>query len=247
FLRQRPAYGFRLSLVASEMLIETGPVMTKRPAVAGPQTVVTLPIDTTFKVQLVEAAKPTTRWDQWRPRVMVLFAAVLLVACLLWLAWLRPVIYSGVLKADAIPELSLTLAYPQYVSRGDEGTIDLTATNVASQTITGTVIVDFAPAPQIIQVEDSTNVLKFESLPQGGKQTLHVRYRLAQPMDFGSDTLAFTPRVVLETGISADYGSQTINITFLPLVRTILTGAFGLSALAGLFWDQIKKRLFPSD
>lgn len=221
--------------------------MTKRQTAAASQPVVTFPADATFKVQLVEAAKPATKWDQWRPRVIILFAVVLLVACLLWLAWLRPVTYTDPLKADTIPELSLTLAYPQYVSRGDEGTIDLTATNIASQTITGTVIVDFAAAPQIIQVEDSTNVLKFENLPQGGKQTLHVRYRLAQPMGFGSDALTFTPRAVLETGISADYGAQPINITFLPLVRTVLTGAFGLSALAGLFWDQIKKRLFPAE
>ena len=198
--------------------------MTKRQSAAVPQNVLTLPVDTTFKVQLVEPVKPATSWDRWRPRVMWLFAAVLIVASLLWLAWLMPVNYPPPLQAATIPELSLTLAYPPYLSRGDDGTIDLTVTNIASQTITGTVIVNFAASPQIMQVEDSTNVVKLESLPSGGKQTLHIRYRLAQPMIFGDDALTFTPHTTLEDGRSADYSPQTINITFLPLVRTILTG-----------------------
>ncbi len=221
--------------------------MTKHRTTAAPNPVVTLPADTTFKIQIVKEAKQPTKWDQWRPLVMWLFAAVLIVASLLWLAWLMPVNYPPPLQAAAIPELSLALAYPPYLSRGDEGTIDLTVTNIASQTITGTVIVDFSVSPQIMPVEDSRNLLKLESLPSGGKQSLHVRYRLAQPMAFGDDVLTFTPRAMVENGSSSEYNPQTIHITVLPLVRTILTGTFGLSALAGLFWDQIKKRLFPSD
>ena len=221
--------------------------MTKHRTTTAPNPVVTLPADTTFKIQIVKEAKQPTKWDQWRPLFVRLFAAVLIVASLLWLAWLMPINYPPPLLSATIPELSLTLAYPPYLSRGDEGTIDLTVTNIASQTITGTVIVDFAVSPQIMPVEDSRNLLKLESLPSGDKQTLHARYRLAQPMVFGDDALTFTPRATLDNGSSADYDPQIINITFLPLVRTILTGTFGLSALAGLFWDQIKKRLFPAE
>ena len=219
--------------------------MARKPTPSLAQNVVTLPVDTTFKVQIVEPVKPPTVWDVWRPLVIRVLEGTLFIAGLLWFVWVAPMNYPTLTEIGA-PELSLTMAYPQYVSRGDEGAIDLTVTNVASHTITGTVLIDFGAAPQVIEAKDSTNLLKLENLPRGGKQTLHVRYQLAQPADFGNAALTFTPRAILENGSTAEYAPQTIGVTFLPLVRTILTGAFGLSALAGLLWGQIKQHLFPS-
>jgi hypothetical protein len=142
---------------------------------------------------------------------------------------------------------TITLTYPQYISRGDEGVIDATVTNVAAQPLSGTLVLAFGSPPPITTLDDSTNVLLLKNLPPQGNQSLHVRYRIAQPATaFSAGLLSFTPTVTLDTGERTTYQTQSITVTPIPLVRTLLNGVLGLAALYGLLWVQIQKRLFPS-
>jgi hypothetical protein len=218
-----------------------------KPASAPPvPNILTLPPNTIFKVEVVPPAKPPDAWDQWRPIVKWLLVAVLIVSGVLYLFWIMPMAYSPVLADDRAPGLLLTVSYPVFLARGDEGAIEVTATNANTQPLTGTVTVIFSGTLPVQFVGDSGNTLKIAALPAGGQQTLHVRYQLAQIAAFGSDSLRFTPHALLENGASVDYAPQNVTITFVPLVKTILTGALGISAITGLLWAQLKQRLFPA-
>ncbi|HEY4689962.1 MAG TPA: hypothetical protein VIK33_11665 [Anaerolineae bacterium] len=220
--------------------------MAKRAASPVPAATLTLPPDTVFKVQVVPPDKPPDAWERWRPYVVWAFRAILVISGLMWFFWLQPVEYPAPLTDPGLPELSITLTYPQYVSIGDEGTIDLSVTNVSTRTISGTLVLAFGDAPPVRVRDDSANVLKVENLPPGGKQTLSVHYSLALAPTLGGGYLEFTPRASIDGGGSVDYATQRVDVTFVPLVRTMLVIVLGPAGLAGLFWDQIKKRLFPS-
>ncbi len=229
--------------------------MTKRavrpPAVAPPppiQVEIAKPIAwsprATLKVQVVEPEKKPDEWDRWRPRVMWALAVVLAAAFLMALIWLVPTTYTGPLTNSTVPELAILLTYPSYVTRGDEGTIDLTVINTSAQIISGTVSLVFGDSPPVQISDGSANTMTLKDLPSGGRQSLRVRYRIAEAPALGSGALIFTPRVTIQGHSPTNFDQQQVDIAFVPLLRTVISGAFGVSALVGLFWDQIKKRLF---
>jgi hypothetical protein len=208
----------------------------------------TLPPNTILKVEVVESTKPPTIWDQLRPIAYYAFATVIIVATIVWWYWVKPVAYvEPPVDPTQTAALAVTLVYPQFVSRGDEGVIDVTITNITPQPISGTLVLDFGNPPPITTLDNSTNVLTLKDLPPRGNQSLHLRFSLAQSTtDLSPATLIFTPRVTLDSGEGAAYQAQSINVTPIPMVRTLLNGALGLAALYGLLWAQIQKRLLPS-
>jgi len=220
--------------------------MAKRATPPATPATLTLPPDTIFKVQVAPPEKKPDAWDRWRPRVLRLLGAVLAVSGLMTFFWLLPIEHPAPLHAAGISQLSVTLTYPRYVSIGDEGTIDLSVTNISTQAVSGTLVLAFGDSPPVRLLEDSSNTLRLENLPPGGQQTLSVRYGLALQPALGGGYLEFIPRATIEGAGNADYTTQRVDIPFVPLLRTVLSLTLGPAAIAGLFWDQIKKRLFPS-
>lgn len=219
--------------------------MAKRVARPPAPAVLTLPPDATFKVQVLPPEKMPGAWDRWRPYAYYVLGGVLTIAGLMAFFWLVPIEYSPALSHPDAPQLAIALTYPRYIARGDEGTIEMTVTNVSTQAISGTVVLAFGDVPAVRVGEDSSNTMKLDRLVSGGKQSLRVRYSLAQAPTFGSGSLEFTPRATIEGSGSADFApAQRVDIAFVPLLRTILPGM--ILGVLGLFWDPIKKWLFPS-
>lgn len=201
-----------------------------------------LPPGTKLEVEVVPAEKPPDIWARLQPYAYAILFIVLALAIIMALGWLAPYEYETL----EFPQVGVrvTLAYPQFVSHGDEGIIAATVTNTTTQSITGTLTLDLVNSPAVSGVEDSTNTLVFEDLPSGGKYTLHFRYNLTISPSIGGGYLHFKPRVTT-TGFGSQEGSDLLRIDIppIPRLRLIVPGAIAL--VVGLLWDQIKKQLFP--
>jgi len=209
----------------------------------GGQTTLVLP-DEPIRVQVVPTPKPAD--DVWQRRGRVILASMLIALVVLAGLW-------GIYVAPTTPAvetrdgLQVALTFPNYLAVGDEGAIDVTVTNLTGGPVTGTLALAFSPLPPVHLLEESEAVIALENFPPSAGRSARVRFQAAlTPYPINSGRIDFTPLATLDGQALAAFTTRSTAIAPFPYLRVLTTGAFGVSALAGLFWEQIKKRLFPS-
>ncbi len=166
-----------------------------------------------------------------------------------WASWIQPrERLSPSVCGAQVPELAVHLSYPRYLAVGDEGEIDVTVINRATQTLTGSVTLAFDQAIGVHVAGDEETVLRFKDLPGGGQVTDHVKFSWNISPRFGDAAASsFRLRVSLASGGLYETDAQTVTVAPIPyLTLALARGAALLTGLVGLLGEQIKKRLFPS-
>ncbi len=195
-----------------------------------------------------------SRWQQqtaaWiKPRtpllqLLGLFLLALLIAVYLmfWLATLSQHHLPPIACAD--PSLAVSVRYPRYVTVNGENFIELALHNRSSQPISGTAVIAFGGDLSVHPIFSKTNVLSFTALPPAGIAAGQIRFRLNEPFTRLSGKLPFTIQVAGDRFCKT---GEFASLNLIPFSRlgTILSGALGLTALAGLWGGQIKNWLSP--
>jgi hypothetical protein len=190
-----------------------------------------------------KARRKIDLWTFLRDRPLLVLAVVLLFTMPLAF-WATFPANPPMIREPDLP-LSITLVYPRHIARDDEGTIDMTVTNVYTSPLSGTVQLVFQEQPPVTVLSETNNVLKLESLPPGGKQTLHLKYVLALSPAIGGGFIEFSPRAEIEGFGQKDYSQkQTVDILAIPRLSSLLV--LVVLGTLGLLGDQLKQRLFPS-
>ena len=135
-----------------------------------------------------------------------------------------------------------------------KGEIEISATNHYTGALSGTVTLLFDANPGVHTSNEEGTVLRFEDLPGGGQVTGRVQFSWnAVPRLFNVDAVAFQTWVSLDDGrrqMLAVPDPPTVAIPKVPYLNTVLgwlRGTVIVAGLGGLLWEQVKKRLFPSD
>jgi hypothetical protein len=203
----------------------------------------TLPAEP-LRVQVIPTPKSKREKTHGRQNLFLVLALSLVILIFSGALAILALIPEPIIDSS-IPGISLAITYPRTLAIGDEGEIDLTATNIMAQPITGTIVLNFGPNPPVHLGEDSSNSMKMENFEQNASQTRHIRLQVAQmPWQLTSNQIEFTPTLVLDGQLFLSHTKQSIAVPPIPLLRLILTLLFGAFVFTiGLLREQIKKRL----
>lgn len=199
-----------------------------------------------IRVQVVKSEK---REEPRRQFVVNALLAALILTISIWGIYVIPVAPVPIIHPGADnQQLELALTFPGNLAVGDAGAIDLTVTNLSDSPISGTVTLRFAPSPSppIHLIDDSQVTLRLNGLAAGERQTNHIDFQIAlSPWPLFAGQISFTPQLELDGQASVDHTPQQISVWPIPQFRSLFSGGMG-TLLIVLFWDRIKKWLFPA-
>lgn len=213
---------------------------------------VSVEAQTPLLVQLEHPPLEPVTWADLRQALqnwgVIALLVIIFASFTLWVAFLFPRQYSVL---DCGGRVTVALAYPRYVSTGDESQLDLTACNATTVPITSTLVVDFlGPLPVQVEADESSDV-SLCKFPPGAVNGSAVPFHICKPpLWFQRGAVDFTVQLV-------DNGNPTTCVTSggEDIHRITLCPFHGLAkyfrwfrltplALVGAaLWEWAKKRL----
>jgi hypothetical protein len=180
--------------------------------------------------------------------LLILLGLLILMYLSLWIIFVWPQYYIPPTACAGLP-LSVSLRYPYYVAVGDEGFVEVGLRNTGTQPISGTAVIAFGGDLSVHPVLARTNALSFKALPPGGITADRVRFTLNERPSRLRGTLPFTVQITADQTCNLGLPNDPMRLAPIPGLKTALTavlsGMVSITALAGLLWEQIRKRLFP--
>jgi hypothetical protein len=203
-------------------------------------------------VQMVQEEEPPRQ--DWLPVLLIVLLLFGMCYGAAWIKWIHPREHiPATACGPEVPELTVHLSYPRYLAAGDAGQIEISVVNHFTQTLTGTVTLLFDQAPGVHIANKEGTVLHFKELPGGGQVTGRVKFSWnTAPKLINAGSSSFQPWLSLADGRQQKLEIEPPTIAMSPLsylgaVLGWLRGTVIVAGLGGLFWEQLKKRLFPPD
>ncbi len=193
-------------------------------------------------------------WSKTHPLVgWLLVGVVLLMATylFLWGMFVYPQQHISLAKCSALPVV-VSLHYPDYVSLGDEGFVEVGLRNTGTRPISGTAVIAFGGDLTVHPVASKTNVLTFSALPPNGIMAGRVYFTLNEPLNRQRSVLPVAIQIAAGRPCNLAFPSP-LRLTPIPGLKTLLRSILSFLSvviglpLVGLLWEQIKKQLFPEE
>jgi hypothetical protein len=149
---------------------------------------------------------------------------------------------------DAPVAVNARLRYPEFASVGDASYIEVTVVNAGNEPITGTLVIVLDQDASVSLLPDNQAGLAFTDLAPGDRTSHRLEFRPVGPWSLPvDDSLAFHLLLLFPDGQKYESDDKKIGLMPLPYLNWVLTALRGgfLASLAALFWERIKKWLFP--
>ncbi len=183
------------------------------------------------------------------PRLLLTVIFAIIILLYVWLdIFYRFPESTPLLSFDAATTTSVRLRYPEFASVGDASYIEMTVINTGTSPISGTLVIVLDSEYPVSLLPDNRADLALVNLPPGNQISHRLEFRPVGSWDppvVGS--LPFHLLLLSPDGQTHLSGKQKIDLMPIPHLSRVLAGlgAGFLAGLAALFWERIKKWLFP--
>jgi len=205
-----------------------------------------------LQVTVVAPEKPSAPLNRSMRFLIISVSLSVFLGALLWLFLCMPYLNLSFPQSAKFGDASLSIAltHPAYVAYGDEAEMELTVTNLGSQSFTGAVTVNFSGAVPVRPLASETTTINIEKLGANASITHRLKFALRQQTQlFSGEVIPTGLQIITDDCSFQPVAGPQIAVAPLPFLRTINSWlsnyvvVTSVAAVAALLWEVMRKRI----